>query len=319
MKNSDTIPKIINYCWFGHGALPELANKCINSWKKYCPDYEIRRWDESNFDINCCDYVKEAYAAKKWAFVSDYARFKILYENGGLYFDTDVEIVQPLDKIVERGSFMGAEQGTIDVKTQAHINAIIQSVNRNRALDKEPFNDRSSREHFASPKAQDCSCGMAVAPGLGMGAVPGLKLYKEIIEFYERAHFVMPDGSFNQVTVVMYTTEYLKKCGLVQPVDSIEKVADIFIYPPEYFCPMNKETGQLIITPNTYSIHHYMESWHSTREISWNKFKRRMENKIGYKAGNCLFRSIPMRLIGRIYMFGLVNTLERIVEKIKRK
>ena len=106
------IPKIIHYCWFGGNPLPELAQKCIESWKKYCPDYEIKRWDETNFDVNCCDYVREAYEAKMWAFVSDYARFKILYENGGVYFDTDVELIKPIDDIIENGSFMGLEKSS---------------------------------------------------------------------------------------------------------------------------------------------------------------------------------------------------------------
>ena len=105
------IPKIIHYCWFGGNPLPEEALACIDSWKKFFPDYEIKRWDESNFDLNSCDYIKEAYQAKKWAFVSDYARFKILYENGGLYFDTDVEVLKPMDSIIAKGSFMGCEAG----------------------------------------------------------------------------------------------------------------------------------------------------------------------------------------------------------------
>lgn len=83
------ITKTIHYCWFGRGELPEKAKQCIESWKKFCPDYEIKEWNEDNFDMNSCAYVKEAYEAKKWAFVSDYARFEILYKYGGLYFDTD--------------------------------------------------------------------------------------------------------------------------------------------------------------------------------------------------------------------------------------
>ena len=81
----------------------------MKSWKRFCPDYEIKRWDESNFDINCCDYVKEAYEKKKYAFVSDFARFKILYEEGGVYFDTDVEIVKPIEEILAKGGFLGRE------------------------------------------------------------------------------------------------------------------------------------------------------------------------------------------------------------------
>ena len=104
------IPKIIHYCWFGGNPLPELAQKCIESWRTYCPDYEIKRWDETNFDVNCCDYVRKAYEVKMWAFVSDYARFKILYENGGVYFDTDVELIKPIDDLLAKGSFMGLEE-----------------------------------------------------------------------------------------------------------------------------------------------------------------------------------------------------------------
>jgi len=98
--------KTIHYCWFGGAPLPD---EYIKSWQKYLPDYKIKRWDESNFDINCCDYVREAYAAKKWAFVSDYARIKIIYENGGIYFDTDVELIKPPADIVN-GAFMGLER-----------------------------------------------------------------------------------------------------------------------------------------------------------------------------------------------------------------
>ena len=95
------IPKIIHYCWFGGKPLNKLGEKCLKSWKKFFPDYEIIEWNESNFDVNCCQYVKEAYEAKKWAFVSDYARFKILYEQGGIYFDTDVEVIRPFDAILK--------------------------------------------------------------------------------------------------------------------------------------------------------------------------------------------------------------------------
>lgn len=103
------IPKKIHYCWFGRNPLPESAQKCIASWRKYMPDYEIIQWNEDNFDVNSIPYTQQAYEAKKYAFVSDYARFKILYEHGGLYFDTDVEIIRPLDKIVANGPFMGFE------------------------------------------------------------------------------------------------------------------------------------------------------------------------------------------------------------------
>ena len=103
------IPKIIHYCWFGGKPLPKSAEKCIASWKKYLPDYEIKRWDESNFDVNAIPYTREAYAVCKYAFVSDYARFWILYHYGGVYFDTDVEVIRPIDDIINRGCFLGVE------------------------------------------------------------------------------------------------------------------------------------------------------------------------------------------------------------------
>ena len=107
------IPKIIHYCWFGGNPLPPLAEKCIASWKKFLPDYEIKEWNEQNFDVNIIPYTAEAYQAKKYAFVSDYARFWILYHYGGLYFDTDVEVIKPMGSIIAKGAFMGCEQ---DVK-----------------------------------------------------------------------------------------------------------------------------------------------------------------------------------------------------------
>ncbi len=106
------IPKISHYCWFWRNPLPKLAKKCIASWKKFFPDYEIKEWNEDNFDVNIIPYTQQAYEAKKYAFVSDYARFWILYHFGGVYFDTDVEVIKPMDAIIAKGAFMGRERGT---------------------------------------------------------------------------------------------------------------------------------------------------------------------------------------------------------------
>ena len=103
------IPKIIHYCWFGRDELTPLAKKCIASWRQYFPDYEIKEWNEDNFDVHCIQYATDAYMAGKYAFVSDYARFWILYKYGGVYFDTDVEVIRPMDDILEQGPFMGFE------------------------------------------------------------------------------------------------------------------------------------------------------------------------------------------------------------------
>ncbi|WP_438434523.1 glycosyltransferase family 32 protein [Gorillibacterium sp. sgz500922] len=104
------IPKKIHYCWFGGKPLPKNVLQCIESWKKFCPDYEIIRWDESNFDITCSKFVEEAYEEKAWAFVSDYARLKVIYESGGIYLDTDVELIKNLDELLNNQFYIGIQQ-----------------------------------------------------------------------------------------------------------------------------------------------------------------------------------------------------------------
>lgn len=103
------IPKVIHYCWFGRGEMPKLMKKCLKSWKKFCPDWKIIRWDEDSFDIGSTLWTKQAYEAGKFAFVSDYVRLKALYEMGGVYLDTDVELVQSIDKFLEHDAFSGFE------------------------------------------------------------------------------------------------------------------------------------------------------------------------------------------------------------------
>ena len=105
-----SIPKILHYCWFGGKPKPPLAEKCIRSWKKFCPDFEIREWNESNFDLEQVPaYVRQAYEAGRWAFVTDYVRLRALTEVGGVYLDTDVEIVRSLDPFLKHEAFAGFE------------------------------------------------------------------------------------------------------------------------------------------------------------------------------------------------------------------
>lgn len=223
--NNIRIPKIIHYCWFGGKELPSSAIKCIESWKKYLPDYEIKRWDESNFDVNIIPYTAQAYEAKKYAFVSDYARFGILYKYGGLYFDTDVEVIRPLDDIIAAGPFMGCEN---------------------------PY------QECGTPDS------LGVNPGLGIGVNPGDGLYKEILNLYNHLDFVNPDGKNNPETVVTYTTRLLCSKGL-KNLCHIQEVCGIKIYPSEYFCPISTQDGKLRITKNTRTIHHYAQSWQSSQ------------------------------------------------------
>ena len=103
------IPKIIHYCWFGRGEKPKLAQKCIESWKKFCPDYELIEWNEDNFDVSKYPYAQYCLDTKRWAFLSDFVRLVAVYERGGVYFDTDVEVIRPIDDLLSYPSFYGFE------------------------------------------------------------------------------------------------------------------------------------------------------------------------------------------------------------------
>lgn len=221
LKKEIMIPKKIHYCWFGRGPHSELMTRCIESWRRYLPDYEIVEWNEDNFDVNVCEYTRGAYAARKFAFVSDYARFWILHREGGLYFDTDVEVVRPMDDIVADGPFMGCEA-----------------------------------EYREGRKAEE----LCVNPGLGLGAEPGMDFYATMLERYHAMSFVKPDGSLNLSTVVGYTTELLCERGL-RATGDVQEVAGIKVYPKEYMCPLDYHTGEMRRTERTVSIHHYDSSW----------------------------------------------------------
>ena len=106
-----SIPKKIHYCWFGRNPKPKLAEKCLRSWKKFCPDYEIIQWDEDNYDLSQTPlYVQQAYAEKKWAFVTDYVRLDLVFREGGIYLDTDVELLKPLDSLLSYHAYFGFER-----------------------------------------------------------------------------------------------------------------------------------------------------------------------------------------------------------------
>ena len=206
------IPKTIHYCWFGRAPLPASAQKCIASWRKHFPDYEIKEWNESNFDVACIPYVQQAYAHKKYAFVSDYARFAILYRNGGIYFDTDVEVIRDMSDLLLQGGILGME---------------------------------------------NCK----VNPGLGMAAEAHAPLLKEIMEYYATLQFADADNNLvNDGTVVKHTTIVLERHGYEQS-GKRQNIEGFWIYPNDYFNPLEDTTGRLNITANTRSIHWYAKTW----------------------------------------------------------
>lgn len=232
------IPKTIHYCWFGRGELTPLAKKCIASWRQFFPDYEIKEWNEDNFDVNCIPYTADAYRAGKYAFVSDYARFWVLYYFGGVYFDTDVEVIRPMDDVMEKGPFMGFEL----------------------------LGERA-----------------AVNPGLGLASVPGVSLYKAILDRFKQMSFLTENGSLNPYTMIPMVTDLLKERGL-NGNGTIEQVSGITIFPPDWFNPFDDATGRLRKTDNTRTIHWYAKSWLPT-ESGWKLWlKRKLRRAFGKKA-----------------------------------
>ena len=241
------IPKKIHYCWFGRNSLPKTAQKCIDSWRKYFPDYQIIEWNENNYDVNKIPYIAQAYAANKYAFVSDYARFDIIYQEGGIYFDTDVEVLRPFDDILKYGAFFGCEiNGSMPAGIQA--------------------------ESLVGKEYEDFR--IRVSPGLGMASEANNPFYKEFLDFYDDYRFYREDGTQNSMAVVRITTNLLAKHGLLDR-KGIQVVDHITIYPAEYFNPLNSTTGIVSSTENTHTIHWYSLSWMSKTERFWIAVKRK--------------------------------------------
>lgn len=206
------IPKIIHYCWFGRNPLPPLAVKCIESWKKYCPDYEIKEWNEENFDLNSYPYVREAYDKRRFAFVTDVVRLYALYHEGGIYMDTDVEVLKPLDAFLSHHAFSGFED-------EVHVPTGI------------------------------------------MASEKGGKWAQDNLAYYNNRHFLKADGGVDLTTNVETITNYMLPLGLKQNNTFQDFPGLITFYPKDYFCPKSYQDGQIYLTENTHTIHHFAGSW----------------------------------------------------------
>ena len=242
--NDYLIPRVIHYFWFGRGQKPESVKKCIESWKKYCPDFEIKEWNEDNYDAHKHPYMEKAYMERKWAFVSDYARLDVLVREGGIYLDTDVEVLKDLSPLCKNRAFIGFE-------------------------DSQKVND-----------------------GQGFGCEPGMPVFVEMLKCYDgKEPYETVDGvQINSESPKLRTRVLLRhgliQNGLRQNVDGVE------VYPADFFCPLNYDTGRLVITDNTYSIHHFDSSWHGGNAAIYNKIRQLLNRTFGVDSGKKMFQSL---------------------------
>ena len=217
--------KTIHYCWFGKNKMEDNVLSCINSWQKHFPNYQVKVWNENNFDIKCCEYVKEAYQSKQYAFVSDYVRLYVLYHEGGLYLDTDYEVLKNFEDLLN-------EELVLSFEKEGKIQTCMIYAKKNN------------------------------------------QLIKKIMEYYHTTHFLNYDGTFNTKTNVDIITDYLFELGLIEK-DSYQQLENIKIYPTEYFCPFDFETGKLNMTSKTVGIHNFAGSWLTNDQKSYFNLKRK--------------------------------------------
>ena len=180
------IPKIIHYCWFGRGKMPELALKCIASWKKYLPDYEIKEWNEDNFNLDLYPYAREAYDNRKFAFVTDVVRLYALYHEGGIYMDTDVEVLKSLDCFLKHTAFSGFED-------EHNVPTGIMASEKGGKWAKENLNYYNNRHFQRSDGSIDMTTNVVIITNymlqLGLKQNNTYQNFAELITFYPKDYF----------------------------------------------------------------------------------------------------------------------------------
>lgn len=270
MNKKTKIPKIIHYCWFGKGKKSELIEKCIASWKKYLPDYKIIEWNESNFDINSNIYCKEAYENKKYAFVSDYVRLYAVYNYGGIYFDTDLEVLKKLDCFLDYNAFTGFEG-----------------------------NDFSFTAVFGARKKS--------------------KWIERLLNYYSDRHFVLENGKLDTTpnTEIVHCIN-IKDYKLI-PNNTYQELSDFVIFPNEYFSPKNWKTGEINLTKNTYTIHHFNASWKDKYDKKLAQKQKELIKKYGNIDGEKKYQSyFKKRRLIIMFKRALKNP-KLITNKFRRK
>lgn len=232
------IPKKIHFCWLSNEPFPKKIRKCMITWQKTHPDYEIKRWSIDNFDINSVPYVKEAYDARKWAFAADYIRMYALYTEGGIYLDSDVILLKKFDDFLDNAFFSGMEYHPIQ----------IEKCGTMRYIDAE---GHRTADVFIE--------GIQVQAAV-MGAEKGCPFVKEVLDWYKDKHFVKEDGTLRTDVLSPYIyARVAEKIGFIYK-DIDQKLSGrVRIYPSEVFAGNKHE-----VTPNSYAIHLCAHSWHLT-------------------------------------------------------
>ncbi|CAM4112346.1 glycosyl transferase [Paenibacillus alkaliterrae] len=186
MKVAAKIPRIVHYCWFGRGEKPKKMVKCMRSWQKHLSDYQFIEWNEDNTDLSVNRYVKEAYEAKKYAFVSDYVRLHALYHHGGIYMDTDVEVIKPLDKFLNHEAFSGFED-------QTFLQSGTMGAAKHHPWIKELLEDYDNRSFLLKDGTYDTTTNTAVITAIcknhGLVLDGSYQVIQNGVTFYPRDYF----------------------------------------------------------------------------------------------------------------------------------
>ena len=228
------IPKIIHYCWFGNAPKSAFIKKCMKTWHQYMPDYEIKEWNEKTFDIDSIPFVREAYKAKKWAFVADYVRLYALYTEGGIYMDTDVKVMRPFDEFLTYNFFSSHEKYDF-----------FYAETEQKKLD----------ENYRLKNGNKYIEGFGVLSAV-MGACPKLPYLKECLNYYNQLDFDLTSQHINDYVIGKHITYVMTHYGY-RFKDETQKLDNNMIIFPSYIFVGNMQ----YIRPNSYAIHLCNGSW----------------------------------------------------------
>lgn len=239
------IPKIIHLCWLSGDPYPQKIQRCLDSWKVHLPDYEVMLWDCNRFDLKSSPWVEQAFAARKYAFAADYIRMFALYNYGGIYLDSDVEVLKSFDEFLELPYFVGAENaGTIE--------AAIIGAEKGCDWIKACLDYYLDREFVKEDGQMD----IRMLPEIMNETIQKLKPV-----------YVLPSGS---------SIAELKK----KEKDMQDRV---YVLPCEYFSPKVFDSRQVILAPQTYAIHHYQNSWFSHKAFVYYRTRTLLIRVFGYR------------------------------------